>query len=431
MNIEKFESIVLKGENEKLDFKKEWYKDNDYNKKELIKDLLGLINGNPHSIGQNAFLIIGVKEERNNELSFHDCNISKDLEVLKREILQNLNNYSNPKVTKIKIKTILYERKNILIIEIPQHDYLIELSKDLRLPAYRKYDVLYRIGESTEVARREEIKVFNKKINNYFKKNHEIKNKKTIFYINLKSEGGEIKPTETEGLFVKTDYKLIINDNLLRKEIIDMVLCSINGGDFLLKIIIKGYEEYKEQEEYVQSNKNKNHKTNEEQEMLFSMQRFLMLKNQRKKNDLEEIESTIIKVINTYIFKSGIYTLNDHLNIVKNIINLIIKSSIHNETKLDIWIEKKQRKIHTYVFIENSDFEKILEHLKIKKEQLIRFHGIEEYFAPHLPHSIIIKYIIPQIAYSVNKEIKAKRLTKEDSLKYHYYLLDNWFIGLG
>ena len=167
MNNEMLEKIIARGEYEKLDFKQEWYKDNSYNRQEIVKDILGLTNGNPNNIGESGFLIIGAKENLDGSIIFFDVELSKGIVEFKRELLQNINNYAHPKIIKLEIHEITHKEKRIIIIEIPQQSYLIELSKDLRPPNYRQFDVIYRIGESTERASSEVIEQFKKELEKF------------------------------------------------------------------------------------------------------------------------------------------------------------------------------------------------------------------------------------------------------------------------
>jgi len=97
-------------ENPKLDFKRQWYKEPDV-KTELIKDIIALANGNIHTIGQNSFLIIGVKENVNGN-EFYDVRDDENLDVLldkslddiKKQLLQNLQKYAEPAIQDIQME---------------------------------------------------------------------------------------------------------------------------------------------------------------------------------------------------------------------------------------------------------------------------------------------------------------------------------------
>lgn len=199
MNKEIFTKLLQINEFEKLDFKRDWYKDNKYDDQEIIKDIIGLANGGPSHVGETAFLIIGVKDTEKRKILF-DVFIEKPMLQLKKEIIQNINNYAYPAITNIDMFNFNYLGKNIVIIEIRQHPYIIQLKKDLRLPRYRQGDVLYRIKESTEVAPFEIQKEIRKKISKfteYYSKRGDNTNKS----IDLIDEWFEIISSKGENLF--------------------------------------------------------------------------------------------------------------------------------------------------------------------------------------------------------------------------------------
>lgn len=157
MNIDELTEIISKGENEKLDFKAEWYSKE--KKEELIKDIVSLANGNYYKIGEPAYLIFGIKESRN-KLDFIGIDIDKSTNELKSDIIQKVSSYITPPLNELEIYKLPYNNVNLLIVEIPQHDYLFKLTKPLKNNYYRKEDILIRKGDSTYTARPEEIKKF-------------------------------------------------------------------------------------------------------------------------------------------------------------------------------------------------------------------------------------------------------------------------------
>jgi len=140
--------LINKKESPKVDFKRQWYREADL-KTELIKDIIALTNGNIHTIGQNSFLIIGVKDkEDGNEL--YDVVLDKNLDNIKQQLLHNLQKYTIPAIQDIQIEKFEVDSKNIIVIQIPFHPYLIILKEKLR--QYSKDTLLYRAGEGIVVA---------------------------------------------------------------------------------------------------------------------------------------------------------------------------------------------------------------------------------------------------------------------------------------
>ncbi len=137
--------LINKKENPKLDFKRQWYKEADV-KTEFIKDVVALANGNIHTIGQNSFLIIGVKEhDEGNEL--HDVVLEKSLDDIKKQLLQNLQKYAIPAIQDIYMEEFAVDSKTILVIQIPFHPYPIIIKE--RLKQFDKDTLIYRAGEGT------------------------------------------------------------------------------------------------------------------------------------------------------------------------------------------------------------------------------------------------------------------------------------------
>ena len=120
MNIREIEQLIDSSEKSKLDFKREWYKSTDKNNHEIIKDFVALANGNPYSVGNDAYLIVGVEEIENGSNILHNIPTKIDLIALKKQILQNLKNYVDPPITEFEISFIEIRDKNILVIKIPQ-----------------------------------------------------------------------------------------------------------------------------------------------------------------------------------------------------------------------------------------------------------------------------------------------------------------------
>ncbi len=166
MKIEDLEKIIKQGENSKVDFKREWYKKEDL-KGEFIKDILALANGDIHSIDKTAYLIIGIEDETKKAFKFDDTNIPRSLDKLTQQLLEILNNNSQPEFLSLNIKWVDYQGEEILVLSVKPHGRLISLSKDLKLKKTtdKKGTVYYRVSENIRVASADIIRDFEKAFN--------------------------------------------------------------------------------------------------------------------------------------------------------------------------------------------------------------------------------------------------------------------------
>ena len=161
--------LIKQKESPKLDFKREWYSKEKL-KTELIKDIIALTNGNIHTIGQPSYLIIGIKESENgNEVCGVELEISVD--DIKKQLLQNLQNYATPAIQDIDMEEFELESKNVFVITIPFHPYLVILKQKLR--QYEKDTLLYRAGEGTVSADFATRKAFEEALEKYVGNNEE------------------------------------------------------------------------------------------------------------------------------------------------------------------------------------------------------------------------------------------------------------------
>jgi len=156
------QAIIEQGKNAKIDFKKEWYKKKNL-KKEFIRDILALVNGDIHSIDQMAYLIIGIDDNKE-VFNFDDSAIPSSLKKLTQQLLKILNRYSQPKFLSLDIEWINYNEQKVLVLSVAPLGQLISLSKDLKLKKNtdKKGTVYYRIGENIHVASADVIKDFEK-----------------------------------------------------------------------------------------------------------------------------------------------------------------------------------------------------------------------------------------------------------------------------
>jgi predicted HTH transcriptional regulator len=166
MTTEELEKIIAQGENAKVDFKRQWYKDAGKNelKSEFVKDMLALANGDIHTTDKTAYLIIGITDGTTDAYSFDDSAIPRSLDKLTKQLLEILNNYAQPEFLSLKVEWVDYQQEELLVLSVLPHPRLISLSKDLRLKkgTDNKGTVYYRIGENNRVASADVIRDFDK-----------------------------------------------------------------------------------------------------------------------------------------------------------------------------------------------------------------------------------------------------------------------------
>jgi len=186
MTIEELKAIINDGENAKVDFKSEWYTYSEAKKpkinNEFVRDVLALSNGDIHSVDKTSYLIIGVMDDNdkrddenittlsdiNNKIYNFDKSKMMFLDKFTQQLLDTLNNYSQPEFLALDIKWYeIGEDTNILVLAIPPHGRLISLSEDLRLDntTDKKGTVYYRIGENVRVASSDVVEDFRKAFN--------------------------------------------------------------------------------------------------------------------------------------------------------------------------------------------------------------------------------------------------------------------------
>ncbi len=168
MTADKLRKIINKGENAKVDFKREWYKSTTKNelKSEFVKDIFALSNGDIHSIDKTAYLIIGITDNKT-PFDFDKSDTPDSLDELKKQLLQILNNYAQPEFLSLELEWVALDEHKILVLSIAPHFRLLSLSKPLQLKntTDKKGTVYYRIGESIQVASADTVKDFEKAFN--------------------------------------------------------------------------------------------------------------------------------------------------------------------------------------------------------------------------------------------------------------------------
>ena len=166
MTSQELKEIVAQGENAKVDFKRQWYwNDNmpnnikETHKNELVKDLIALTNGDIYSTDKRAYLIVGI-DDNTKEIYNFDKSAILPLGKLKQQLLTLLNNYAQPEFLALDIELV----DEVLVISIPPRGSLISLSKDLKLKnnTDKKGTTYYRVGEDIRVASSEVVGEFEK-----------------------------------------------------------------------------------------------------------------------------------------------------------------------------------------------------------------------------------------------------------------------------
>lgn len=143
------DSLIEQGEGSRVDYKREWYKKDDY-KGELVKDIVSLANGGLDTVGQSGYLLIGIHDKDKAVFDF-DKSLIQSIEVLCKQVLSIINSFVEPSLPGLELS---WEKEGqVLLFEVPPHDYLIYLSKPLEKTKhpYKAGTAFYRVGEGIEV----------------------------------------------------------------------------------------------------------------------------------------------------------------------------------------------------------------------------------------------------------------------------------------
>jgi len=212
MHVDEFRKLIKNDENAKLEFKREWYKKEEF-KSELIKDIFALSNGDIYTINKTAYLIIGIIDDTKKVYDFDKSSIPK-LDKLKQQLLQNLNNYAQPEFLGLVLEYIDINDCTVLIISILPRNKLISLSKDLQLKnnTDKKGTTYYRVGEDIKVASPDVIEDYNQA----FKKNKKSNSTPIIKYIPGFSLLG-FSLIVVVGIYHNNKNEIIFNEPIIKK----------------------------------------------------------------------------------------------------------------------------------------------------------------------------------------------------------------------
>ncbi|MDD9180233.1 MULTISPECIES: NACHT domain-containing protein [Aliivibrio] len=161
---ENIEALLSKDESPTLEFKRQWYWDNDTCKDdmsdkwgELLKDLISLSNGYLGHTNKNRYLIFGFDETEKKIYNVNLENIKqlKNITRFKKDLIQRLEKITQPAFINFNLELIPYKGDNLLVFEIPCPVYLTELKKELKTKT-RHLDegaVLIRKGQKSDEIR--------------------------------------------------------------------------------------------------------------------------------------------------------------------------------------------------------------------------------------------------------------------------------------
>jgi predicted HTH transcriptional regulator len=152
--------LLNQNENTTLEFKSKWYNIDHPNKNvgnryrdELIKDILSLVNGNAITVGEKAYLIIGVddKVQADNHRLLYDVEAAG---WTTQRILQTVNSACTPRIQDIETQVVELDGKQLLVITLWPTPHLHETTRELVTPhsTFSKYVVFIRHNENIDIA---------------------------------------------------------------------------------------------------------------------------------------------------------------------------------------------------------------------------------------------------------------------------------------
>lgn len=120
---------------------------------ELIKDILGLANGNSRIIRKTKYLIVGADNEEFDENGLRALR-NVDYKIPEQgELVKWLNSAASPAVVGIESETVLFQGVNLWVITIPPTFDLHETTRELNASGhFQKHVVFMRRDEHTEPA---------------------------------------------------------------------------------------------------------------------------------------------------------------------------------------------------------------------------------------------------------------------------------------
>jgi hypothetical protein len=160
MDKTELENLINKPESPNLEFKSEFYKINhsekavkDYQRHELVKDILALANNNISTAGEKAYLIVGVSDELIDDKRMV-LGVENNLPS-SQTILDIVNNFCDPHLSEISLESFTIDRKIIYVVTIPPDPFVRETTKRLTVGKdhyYTEHSVFIRNNQSTSIA---------------------------------------------------------------------------------------------------------------------------------------------------------------------------------------------------------------------------------------------------------------------------------------
>lgn len=145
MKKKELEHLLRQPESGSLDFKREMHhvfheKDNvrNWQQNELVRDVLSLANGNTHTVGESAYLIIGI-EENEQDPTQHRLHPVSTFELSAKQILDWVNAYADPPLEDLQAEFVTYNETQLYIITIFPSVHVHRLKRDLQTGKTKNY----------------------------------------------------------------------------------------------------------------------------------------------------------------------------------------------------------------------------------------------------------------------------------------------------
>lgn len=139
MDIDKLRYLINSYEGPKLDFKEKFSLEEDFEKKELARDVCAIAN----SRGGRGYIIFGIKDKTGEIVGVGDAKVSEE------QVQQIVTNRTEPPI-QIRIENVPIDEKNLIVLTI--------FKSDSRPHQVKQNGSFYiRRGSTTDTARREEI----------------------------------------------------------------------------------------------------------------------------------------------------------------------------------------------------------------------------------------------------------------------------------
>ncbi|MFG6157653.1 hypothetical protein ACGTNG_02475 [Halomonas sp. 1390] len=161
---EEISSLLEREESPVLEFKRQWYWDDDTPREdmadkwgELTKDLISLANGYINNVGACRYLIFGFSETEKKTYNVDLSSIKqlRNLSKFKKDLVERMEKYTRPSFLDFEIESVFVGGDSLLVFEIPCPIHLIELRRELKTKT-RPLDegaVLVRKGQRSDEVR--------------------------------------------------------------------------------------------------------------------------------------------------------------------------------------------------------------------------------------------------------------------------------------